>query len=47
MNEFSHYSYSLTAPSLVLCVVLYTKKMHSIKQSAHFAHKILITMPYV
>ena len=47
MNGFSHYSYSLTTPSLVLCVVSYTKKMHSIKQSTHFAHKILITIPYV
>ena len=34
-------------PSLVLCVVSHTKKMHSIKQATHFARKMLITIPYV
>ena len=45
MNESWHHSHSLTAPLPVPSTALYTKKIYSIKQSTHFAHKILITMP--
>ena len=45
MNEFFHYSYSLTTSLLVLCIASYTKKIYSIKQSTHFACKMLITIP--
>lgn len=47
MNDFAYCSCSLAVSFSIACTSSYTKKIYSIEQSTHFAHKILITIPYV
>lgn len=47
MNDFAYCSCSLAVSFSIACTSSYAKKIYSIKQSTHFAHKILITIPYV
>lgn len=47
MNDFAYCSCSLAVSFSTACTSSYTKKTYSMKQLTHFAHKILITIPYV
>ena len=47
MNDFAYCSCCPAVSLSIACTSSYTKKIYSIKQSTHFVHKMLITIPYV